>query len=180
MQPYSLYERGILKGQKRLIVMLWTCDTSENESLYVREEYISKEWKNSKLCIKKTADYYGVELKVVLNHEDVISEIIKQTKPGFCDYYVIWVFCVPPYSILLPQKKGNENKNNPYLISQFIDALIEYWSHEGSIFFLAEGSKLHYQLDLFLERIKFQKNRKVKFTIEDEREGGGYLDDFLI
>ena len=34
--------------------MLWTCDTSENESQYVREEYISKEWKNSKLCIKKT------------------------------------------------------------------------------------------------------------------------------
>ena len=45
---------------------------------------------------------------------------------------------------------------------------------------MAEGSKLYYQLDLFLERIKFQKNRKVKFTIEGEREGGGYLDDFLI
>ena len=54
MQPCSLYEIGILKGQKILIVMLWTCDTSENESLYVREECISKEWKNSKLCIKNT------------------------------------------------------------------------------------------------------------------------------
>ena len=41
---------------------------------------------------------------------------------------------------------------------------------------MAEGSKLYYQLDLFLERIKFQKNRKVKFTIEDEHEWGDYLD----
>jgi hypothetical protein len=75
---------------------------------------------------------------------------------------------------LSPQKKGNENKNNPYLISQFIDASIEYWSNK--YFFLAEGSKLYYQLDLFLERIKFQKNRKVKFIIEDEHGGGDYLD----
>ncbi len=43
---------------------------SENESLYVREEYILKEGKNSKLCIKNAADYYGVELQIVLNYED--------------------------------------------------------------------------------------------------------------
>ena len=75
MQPYSLYERGILKGQKILIVMLWTCNRSENESQYVREECISKEWKNSKLCIKKAADYYGVELKIVLNYENAIKKL---------------------------------------------------------------------------------------------------------
>ena len=75
MQPCSLYERGILKGQKILIVMLWTCNTSENESQYVREECISKEWKNSKLCIKKAADYYGVELKIVLNYENAIKKL---------------------------------------------------------------------------------------------------------
>ncbi len=39
-----------------------------------------------------------------------------------------------------------------------------------NIFFLVEGSKLHYQLNLFLERVI-----KIKFKIKDEHEGGGYL-----
>ena len=180
----SLYEKNILKGQKLLIVMLWTSDISENESKYVNEEYLLKPnidenygffvFQNN-LCIKTAADYYGVELKIVLNYEDAINEITKQTKPGYCDYYSIWIFCGPPYAILPKQKKGNEYKNNPYLISQFIDVLIEYWKNEGNIFFLAEGSKLHYQLDLFLERANFPDIGKVKFKIKDEHEGGGYL-----
>ena len=42
-------------------------------------------------------------------------------------------------------------------------------------FFLVEGSKLHYQLDLFLERVKFPNYGEVKFKIKEEHEGGGYL-----
>ena len=38
----SLYDENILKGQKLLIVMLWTSDISENESKYVNEEYLLK------------------------------------------------------------------------------------------------------------------------------------------
>ena len=127
------------------------------------------------MYIKCASVHYGIELKIVLNYEDAINEIIKQSTPGLCDYYAVWVICGPPYEILPPQEKGNENKNNPHLISQFIDVLIEYWKKQGSIFFLAEGSKLHYQLDLFLERAEFPKIGKVKFKIEDEHEGNGYL-----
>ena len=180
---YSLYDKNILKGQKILIVMLWTCDMSENESKYVKEEFIlnpnleqkNKFYKNDNLCIKTAADYYGVEIKIVINYEDAITELTKQTKKGFCDYYAVWVFCGPPYPVLPKQNKENKNKDNPYLISQFIDVLIKYWENEGSIFFLAEGSKLHYQLDLFLKKAKFPNYGKVKFKIKEEHEGGGYL-----
>ncbi len=79
---------------------------------------------------------------------------------GLCNYYAVFVICGRHYEILPPQKKGNEYKNNPHLINQFIDILIEYWKKQGNIFFLIEGSKLHYQLDLFLERAKFQKLEK--------------------
>jgi hypothetical protein len=175
---HSLYDEGILKGQKLLIIMLWTYDMSINESKYVKEEYIlNKNQQNKKdnFTIKKAADYYGVELKIVINYEDAIIELTKQTKKGFCDYYAVWLFCGPPYPVLPKQKKGNEDKDNPYLISQFIDVLIKYWENGGSIFFLAEGNKLHYQLDLFLQRAKFPNYGKVKFTIKDEHEGGKYL-----
>ena len=181
----SLYDKDILKSQKILIVMLWRYDMSENESEYIKEEFLLnpnleqqtlyKFYENDDLCIKKAADYYGVELKIVINYEDAINELTKQTKKGFCDYYAVWVFCGPPYPVLPKQNKENENKDNPYLISQFIDVLIKYWENKGSIFFLAEGNKLHYQLDLFLKRAKFPKYGEVKFEIKDEHKGGGYL-----
>ena len=184
----ELYTEECLKGQKILIVMLWTCDLSENESEFIRPEYIlipnkeeEKETnKNSKniedeqiMCIKSAADHYGIELKIVLNYEDAINEITKQSTPGLCDYYAVWVICGPPYEILPIQE--NENKNNPHLINQFINVLIEYWKKQGSIFFLGEGNGLHYQLDLFLERAEFPKVGKVKFKIDDEHKGEGYL-----
>ena len=189
----ELYVKDCLKGHKILIVMLWTCDLSKNESEFIKPEYILKpnpkdeeelinnqdedEMKENEkiMCIKSAADHYGIELKIVLNYEDAINEITKQSKPGKCDYYAIWIICGPPYPILPPQEIGNEYKNNPHLINQFINILIKYWENNGSIFFLAEGSELHYQLDLFLEKVEFPNYCKVKFKIEDEDKGEGYL-----
>ena len=168
---------------------LWICDLSKNESEFIKPEYILKpnpedekelieeelEEDEKIMCIKSAADHYGIELKIVLNYEDAINEITKQSKPGKCDYYAIWIICGPPFPILPPQEKGNEDKYNPHLINQFINILIKYWENNGSIFFLAEGSELHYQLDLFLERAEFPNYGKVKFKIEDEHKGEGYL-----
>ena len=116
----ELYVQDCLKGHKILIVMLWTCDLSENESMFVRPEYILKpnqeelnQLKKRKkdeeledeeveniMCIKSAADHYGIDLEIVLNYEDAILEIKKQSKPGKCDYYAVWVICGPPYAIL--------------------------------------------------------------------------------
>ena len=71
------------------------------------------------------------------------------------------------------QDEGNENKNNPHLIIQFIDVLIQYWKSGEGLFFLAEGGTVYYQFDLFLEKTNFKNYSKVKFKIEGE--GGGNL-----
>ena len=42
-------------------------------------------------------------------------------------------------------EKRNEDKNNPYWIIQFIDALIKLWKKRKIYNFLAEGGELHYQ-----------------------------------
>ena len=93
---------------------------------------------------------------------------------------ILWLlFCLDylwtPNEILPKHDEGNENKNNPHLLMQFIDVLIKYWESGGGLFILAEGVILHYQLDLFLQRTNFKNYGKVKFKIEDEHEGGGYL-----
>jgi hypothetical protein len=150
---------------------------SKNESPFILPKYLLEPYKKDNLCLKEAADYYGVNFKIVLNYEDAINEITKKNteKEGFCDYYSVWIICGPPYEILPKQDEGNENKNNPHLIMQFIDVLIKYWETGGGLFFLAEGGTLHYQLDLFLQRANFKNYGKVKFKIEDEHEGGGNL-----
>ena len=40
---------------------------------------------------------------------------------------------------------------------------------------MAGGIKLHYQLNLFLEKVEFPNYGKVKFKIENEYRGEGYL-----
>ena len=150
---------------------------SKNESPFILPKYLLEPYNQDNLCLKEAADYYGVNFKIVLNYEDAINEITKKNteKKGFCDYYSVWIICGPPYEILPKQDEGNENKNNPHLIMQFIDVLIKYWESGGGLFFLAEGGTLHYQLDLFLQRANFKNYGKVKFKIEDEHEGGGNL-----
>ena len=178
----SLYEKDTLKGNKILIVMLWSSELSIKESDYILKEYLLTPFNDNysikkNLCLKDAAEFYGIDLKIVLNYEDAIYEITKKNieKPGFCNYYAVWIFCGPPYAILPKQEEGNEEKNNPYLIDQFIDVLIKFWENEGNLFFLAEGGELHYQLDLFLKKAKFKNYGKINIEIIDEHEGGGEL-----
>ena len=168
----ACYNKNFFNGEKILIVHLWTYDMSKNESPFILPKYLLESYKQDNLCLKEAADYYGVNFKIVLNYEDDINEITKKNteKEGFCDYYSVWIICGPPYEILPKQDEGNENKNNPHLIMQFIDVLIKYWESGGGLFFLTKGGTLHYQLDLY-----FKNYVKVKFKIEDEHEGGGNL-----
>ena len=105
--------------------MLWTCDWNKKEFEFIKTEYILKPNKEKEIeskkkgnieekvmYIKSASVHYGIELKIVLNYKDSINEIIKQSTHGLCDYYVNWAICGPPYEILTPQEKGNENKNN--------------------------------------------------------------------
>ena len=102
--------------------MLWTYDLSTSESEFIKPEYILKLnlkdeeelinniveaqiKENEKIIyIKSAADHYDIELKIILNYEDAINEIKKQSKQYICEYFAIWIIFGAPYPILPPQE----------------------------------------------------------------------------
>ncbi|KAH0788413.1 Glutenin, high molecular weight subunit [Histomonas meleagridis] len=166
-----MYVKDFLKGQKILIVMLWSNELSPKEREFVNRKYIfQSSEKGYSECIKTAVDHFGIELVVVINYYDAIIELTKQTKPGYCDYYAVWVFCGPPYCILPKQDNPHADPN---LVGQFNEVLIQYWQNGGSIVFWAEGDPLHYQVNLFLETAKFYElgNKCVEFRVGGEHIG---------
>ena len=70
----KIYLKGIL------IVILWSSELNIKESDYIIKEYLltsfnTDESLKNNLCLKDTAEFYGVDLKIVLNYEDAINEI---------------------------------------------------------------------------------------------------------
>lgn len=170
----EMYARNLLKTQKILIVMLWDCTMSMNESVYIQNKYINEPINRESGCVKTAVEYYGITLTIVQNYEDAIIELTKQTKPGYCDYYATWVFCGPPFKIL-PDKQSDPN-----LVGQFNDVLIQYWKNGGSIVFWAAGHPLDYQANLFLETVTFQDepdcpSGKTSLHIGGIHQGGQFL-----
>ena len=167
----EIYSRNILKTQKILMVMLWSFDLNKkNESPYVSPKYINTSSSvNGDVCIKKTLEHFGIENIVVLDYESAIKELLKKNKKGECLYYSVWIFCGPKYAVF-PPINGEKNKSNPYLVEEFINILIEFWINGGALVFMAEGDPLNFQVNLFLEKIKFSK-----FRIHGDYIGNKYL-----
>lgn len=142
--------------------MLWDVTLNpENEKEFVHPDYIFKSSDSNKTeCIKTAVDHFGIELKVVQDYESAIDELTRQTRPEYCDYYAVWVFCGPPYKVL-PVNKTDPNKHSdPNLVGDFIEVLIKFWKNGGSIVFMAEGGEkeqLTYQANLFLEKVVFEQ-----------------------
>ena len=165
----GIYTRGILNSQKILIVMLWDCSLNDKESKFINTKFIKESPNGEKdACILSAVSYYGIDLDIVQNYEDAIKNLTKNVN-GYCDYYAVWVFCGPPY----PKLPGNGNVN---LVGQFIDVLILFWQNGGSIVFWAEGHPLYYQVNLFLEKVRFKREKdcpdeKTKLRLEGEHQG---------
>ena len=172
----EIYSRNILKGQKILIVMLWSFDLNKkNESPYVSPKYITNPSNvNGKVCIQMAIEHFGIETKIVLDYESAINELLKQNEKGECEYYAVWVFCGPQYPIF-PPINGEKNTSNPYLVEEFINILIEFWNNGGALIFMADGDPLNFQVNLFLEKIYFSKNEKPDFRIHGDYIGNKYL-----
>ena len=83
------YTKDCLKGQKLLIVMLWSHEMDSNESDSIDEKYISEPYNGAKSCIKEQLDYYGIEIKVVKNYIDGIKELTTEDEnlKGKCKYF---------------------------------------------------------------------------------------------
>ena len=153
-----MYTKDLFKSQKILIVMLWDFTMNpKKEKQELQTQYIFENIDPSKTeCIKTAVEYFGITVEVVRNYKDAIEKLTDQkAKPGKCDYYAVWVICGPPISKL---PDGNKYGN---LVGQFIDVLVQFWDKGGALVFWAEGC-LFYQVNLFLEKMKF------KFRIEGD------------
>ena len=159
----QLLRKGVLKGQKILLVMLWDCTMSNSENYRVDPDYILSPSPGNKFCLKDAASFFGVKIKIVRNYKDAINEITKE-EDGKCPYYSVWIICGPPYKVL-PKKE-----DEPDLIGLFNDVLIKYWENKGSLIFLAEGTPLCYQVNLFLEYADFPGHGKAQFRIGGEQK----------
>jgi len=167
----EIYGKNILKTQKLLIVMLWSYELNEKyESPYVSPKYINEASEVNGTCIKSVIEYFGIENIVVVDYESAIKELLKKNEKGECIYYSVWIFCGPQYPIL-PPINGKENSTNPYLVEEFINILIIFWTNGGSLVFFAEGDPLYFQVNLFLEKVEFSKNEKPKFRISGNYYG---------
>ena len=171
----EIYVKDLLKGQKILIVMLWDYTLNEmNEENFIHPKYIKKENNPTSECIESAVEHFGISLEIVQNYEDAINKLIHNSTPGYCDYYAVWIFCGPPYPIL-PDKESDPN-----LVGQFIEVLIKFWKNGGSLVFWADGDPLNYQVNLFLEKVRFENepdcpDGETLLRIHNEHEGGGIL-----
>ena len=177
----EMYKKGTLEGHKILITMLWTWDMSTKEDTRVDPIFLLEKPKDDEFCLKDALDYYGLDVKIVLNYREAIEEITKEGKikkseksselESCCEYYAVFVICGPPYKVF-PEQRKNEN---PELIGKFTDALIQFWKNQGSIVFLAEGTPLCFQVNTFLENCDFPGIGKVNFRI-----GGDFIGEKII
>ena len=155
-----LLQENSLKGQKILIVMLWSYELNPSkESPKVipdnlfrsgkMNEYIKKnEKEKNKICVESAVNIFGIDIYVVLDYENAIKELTKSID-NKCIYNSVWVMCGPQKAIL------PNPKSDPNLIGEFIDVINIFWMNGGSIVFFADGDPLFYQVNLFLEKAEF-------------------------
>ena len=172
----EIYSKNILITQKILMVMLWSYDLNRNgESPYVHPKYINEVSEiNGGKSIKSVIEHFGIENEIVVDYESAIDKLLMKNEKGECNYYAVWIFCGPQYPVF-PPINGKENKSNPNLIEEFINILILFWQNGGALVFFAEGEPLNFQVNLFLEKINFDNNKKPNFKIS-----GDYLGDKIL
>ena len=155
-----LLQKNSLKGQKILIVMLWSYELNPSkESPKVipdnlfrsgkMNEYIkNNEKEKNKICVESAVNIFGIDIFVVLDYENAIKELTKNIN-NKCIYNSVWVMCGPQKAIL------PNPKSDPNLIGEFINVINTFWMNGGSIVFFADGDPLFYQVNLFLEKAEF-------------------------
>ena len=162
----AILKKDFLKGQKILIVMLWSNKLYGFENESIQKEYISKVSSESEFCLKDALDYLGITIDIVENYRSAIERITNTDENGKCPYYAIWIINGPPYDILPDGTKEG------YLLGQFLEVLKFFWEKGGALIFLAGGGKLQYQTNEFLKILDFD-GKKIDFYLvsEDEKKG---------
>ena len=166
----QLLKKNSLKGQKILIVMLWTYElnpTEENkrimpgnlfESGIANQPVDSLHPSKNKLCVETAVNYLGAEIYVVMNYKNANYELLR-TINGKCPYYCVWIISGFDKCIL-PDKNADPN-----LLDEFMNIIHLYSSQGGSLVLFGESDPLFFQANLFLENHEFPSgygNVKIK------------------
>ena len=130
-----ILKKNVLKGQKILIVMLWSYEIFENENKAIHPKYIKKPFIENNNCIKTATDYFGIEIEIADDYETALEQL-KENENGKCKFFAIWVICGPKIN-RVPNPKGD-----PTLINNFIKVLQIFWNNGGSI---ADGEPLFFK-----------------------------------
>ena len=156
----QLLKSGSLKGQKILIVMLWTHELNrekENKKImpgYLFESGIKNQTvdyfhpSRNEYCVETAVKRLGGEIYVVTNYKDANYELLKKEK-GRCPYYSVWIMSGWNKSIL-PDKDADPN-----LLDEFMNIIHLYSSQGGSLVLFGESDPLFFQANLYLENHHF-------------------------
>ena len=165
----ELLKKDALKGQKILIVMLWSKTLNSDENECIHKDYLTKPSPESEACLKDALDFLGITMDIVENYRDSIERITSKTDNGKCPYYAVWIINGPPFEDLPDGSKES------FLFGQFLEVLMIFWEKGGALIFLAEGWKLQYQTNEFLKMIDFD-GKKVDFYLVGDDEKKGFIE----
>jgi len=164
----EMYKKDLLKGQKILIVMCYTCELNENENKRINPYNINHSEEGEE-CIKTAIQHYGIELDIVTNYNKAIEKLTHQEQEGYCDYYATWVMSGRPYN----EMPGEADAG---LVTQFIKVLNIFWKNGGSIVFCSDNQPFTFQTNLFLEQMVLPNGDKVNFRIGGNHPGEQILE----
>uniref|UniRef100_UPI00261058A9 BspA family leucine-rich repeat surface protein n=1 Tax=uncultured Methanobrevibacter sp. TaxID=253161 RepID=UPI00261058A9 len=162
----TLLNKYALKGQKILIVMLWSKILISNENYFIHKDYLCKASPESEFCLKDISDYLGIIIDIVENYRNAIEKITTKDKNGKCPYYSVWVINGPPYEDLPDGTKEG------FLFGQFLEVLKLFWEKGGALIFLAGGWKCQYQTNEFLKMLDINGKKVEFYLVGDDDEKG--------
>ena len=165
----SVLLKDYLKGQKILIVMLYSKELNPEESEYIHKDYLLKNIPKNDSCLKDCLDYYGINIDIVENYRDAIEKITSKNEKGKCPYYAVWIINGPPYEEL------PDGTKEAFLFGQFLEVIKLFWEKGGALVFLAGGGKLQYQINEFLKILDFDGKKVQFYLVGNEHKGGKYL-----
>ena len=167
----ELLKKDYLKGQKILIVMLYSKTLNPEENEYIHKDYLLKPRPQSDSCLKDCLDHYGIILDIVENYRDAIEKITLKDEKGKCPYYAIWIINGSPYEEL------PDGTKEAFLLGQFLEVIKQFWEKGGALVFLAGGGKLQYQVNEFLKILDFD-GKKIDFYFVGTDEEKGTIEHF--
>ena len=92
--------KDTLKGQKILIVMLYSRNLNPEENPYIHKDYLLNSIPQSDTCLKDCLDHFGIIVDIVENYRDAIEKITSKNENKKCPYYAVWIINGPPYEEL--------------------------------------------------------------------------------